>query len=208
MAEENISDEQFRLVDAWLREYVSVAHPEVGRAGPVCPFMPRALKQQAVQIRVRPDIDGSSESELIDELRAEIHDFAGSGRPHSNSGVVLESRIIVMPRMDAVGWGRLDAVYEYVKHDAVESGTMIGSFHPRCDDRAIRNSEFQVSIAPVAMLAIRHMAPHDVLFLNESGRWFKEYESRFRSHFERNQVRDPLLLSLYNTARARHGCSA
>jgi heptaprenyl diphosphate synthase len=191
--------------DTWLREYVSASDPRVGRSGPVCPFIPRALKLNEVETRVRCDIDGSSESELIDKLWAEISDFAGHGRPKSNSGVLLESRIVVMPRLDPAGWERMDTVYEHLKQLAVESGKMIGKFHPRCDDRAVRNSEFQVSIAPVAMLAIRHMAPHDILFLNDSERWFKEYDSRFRSHFQRNQVRDPLLLSLYNVACDRHG---
>jgi heptaprenyl diphosphate synthase len=161
-----------------------------------------------VETRIRSDIDGSSESELIDELGAEIVDFCSSGRPPSKSGAPLESRNIVMPQMDSDGWGRLDAVYEPLKELAVESGTMIGKFHPGCDDRAIRNSEFKVSISPVAMLAIRHMAPHDILFLNDSERWFREYDSRFSAHFEHNKVRDPFLLSLYSKARVSYGSSA
>jgi heptaprenyl diphosphate synthase len=169
--------------------------------------MPRALRQHAVETRVRPDIVGSSEAELIDELWIEVSDFGSSAHPKKSSGVSLESRVIVMPRLDAAGWERLDKVYEHLKHMAVESGKMIGKFHPLCDDRAVRNAEFPVSVAPVAMLAIRHMAPHDILFLNASARWFKAYDSRFRSHFQRNQIRDPLLLSLYGKARDRHGSS-
>jgi heptaprenyl diphosphate synthase len=204
MPDESSSDEQLGRVNAWLREYVCVSDPRVGRSGPVCPFMPRALQQHAVETRIRHDIVGSSESELIGELWAEISDFGGAAHSKKNSGISLESKIVIMPRMKAAGWERLDTVYEQLKHLAVESGKMIGKFHPRCDDRAVRNSEFRVSVAPVAMLAIRHMAPHDILFLNESERWFKAYDSRFRSHFQRNQIRDHLLLSLYSEARDRH----
>ncbi|GAA5176386.1 hypothetical protein GCM10023321_84640 [Pseudonocardia eucalypti] len=205
MPDERITDEQFRQVDAWLREYVSVGDPRVGRSGPVCPFIPRALKQREVQTRVREDIDGSSELELIEQLRAEIGEFGAAGRPKSSSGVSLESWVVVMPSMESEGWARLDKVYEQLKQFAVSSGKMIGIFHPECDDRAVRNPDFRVSIAPVAMLAIRHMAPHDILFLNDSERWFKEYDSRFRSHYERNQVRDPLLLTLYRKANQLYG---
>jgi hypothetical protein len=207
MIDENHSDEYRRLVDAWLREYVSVGDRRVGRSGPVCPFIPHALAQHAVDTHIRYDIDGSSEPELNNELRAEISEFGKAGRPPHNTGVLLESRLIVMPRMGPAGWERLDAVYAYLKGFAVGLGLMIGQFHPRCDERAVRNSDFRVSIAPIAMLAIRHMAPHDILFLHPSGRWFKEYDSRFRSHFERGRIRDSLLLSLYSRARDSHGLS-
>jgi heptaprenyl diphosphate synthase len=161
-----------------------------------------------VETRIRDDIDGSDESELDRELRAEISDFGAAGRPLHNSGVLLESRLIVMPRMGPAGWDCLDVVYAYLKDFAVESGLMIGQFHPRCDERAVRNPDFAVSVAPVAMLAIRHMAPHDILFLHHSGQWFKEYDLRFGSHFERGRIRDPLLLSLYREARDQHGIPA
>jgi hypothetical protein len=48
------------------------------------------------------------------------------------------------------------------------------------------------------------MAPHDILFLHRSARWFAQYDLRFGSHFERGRVRDSLLLSLYSQARDRH----
>jgi heptaprenyl diphosphate synthase len=204
MIDENHSDACRRLVDAWLREFISVGDRRIGRSGPVCPFIPRALAQHAVETAIRYDIDGSSGPELSDKLRAEISEFGKKGRPPHNTGVLLESRLIVMPRMDPEGWERLNAVHAYLKNYAAELGLMIGQFHPDCDERAVRNSGFRVSIAPIAMLAIRHMAPHDILFLHHSERWFKEYDSRFRSHF---RIRDSLLLSLYSRARDRYGLS-
>jgi hypothetical protein len=205
MTDEKRSDEYRDLVDAWLRDYVSAADRRVGRTGPVCPFIPRALVEGAVDICVRYDIDGSDEAELYDELRAEIRRFGEVGRPPQSSGVSLDSRLIVMPRMGPAGWDRLDAVYyARLKDSAVQSGLMVGQFHPRCDERAVRNPEFQVSVAPVALLAMRHMAPHDILFLHRSGRWFEQYDLRFGPHFQRGRIRDPLLLSLYREACDRH----
>jgi hypothetical protein len=202
------SGEYRRLVDAWLRDYVSVGDRRVGRSGPVCPFIPRALAQHALRTGIRYDIAGHNESELMDKLRAEISEFAAEGRPLRNTGVQLESRLVVMPCLDAKGWECLDAVYRHLKDFVVERGLMIGQFHPHCDERAARNPDFRVSVAPVAMLAIRYMAPHDILFLHHSERWFKEYDSRFRPHYERGRIRDSFLLALYNTARDRNGPTA
>jgi uncharacterized protein DUF6875 len=204
MIDESHSTEYRRLVDAWLREHVAVGDRRVGRSGPVCPFIPHALAQHAVRTDIRYDIAGSSESELIDKLRAEISEFAAAGRPLRNTGVQLESKLVVMPCLDTEGWERLDAAYGHLKDFAVERGLMVGQFHPRCDERAVRNPDFRVSVAPVAMLAIRHMAPHDILFLHRSERWFNEYHSRFQSYYQRGRIRDSLLLSLYRAARDRH----
>jgi hypothetical protein len=201
--DENHSDEYLRLADAWLREYVAVGDRRVGRSGPVCPFIPRALDQHALDARIRYDINGSSEPDLRNQLRTEISEFGDADRPPHRSGVILQSRLIIMPQLGPEGWECLDAAYGHLKNFAVELGLMIGQFHPRCDERAVRNPDFRVSVAPVAMLAIRHMAPHDILFLHRSERWFKEYDSRFRSQFERGRIRDSLLLSLYGSARDR-----
>ena len=205
MMDDEHFEEYFRLVGDWLRDYVSGADQRVGRSGPVCPFVPRALAERDVDIRMRCDLDGSSAAELDEELRAEIRAFGEEERPPHRSGVLLESRLIVMPRMGPPGWSCLDVVYANLKNFAVESGLMVGQFHPLCDERAVRNPDFRVSVAPVAMLAIRHMAPHDILFLHGSGRWFKEYDMRFGSHFQRGRIRDSLLLSLYREAREQHG---
>ena len=78
---ENHSDEYRGLADAWLREYVAVDDRRIGRSGPVCPFMPRALNEHALEALIRYDIDGSSEPELINKLRAEISEF-GAGAGH------------------------------------------------------------------------------------------------------------------------------
>jgi hypothetical protein len=207
MIDEFDPDEHHSIVHTWLREYVSVSDRRIGRSGPVCPFVPRALNEHALETRIRYDIDGSDSQELLSTLQTEIREFGTVGHPSRNSGVLLHSRLIVMPRMGPEGWDRLDEVYEHLKDFAVQRGLMIGQFHPNCDERAIRNSGFRVSIAPVALLAIRHMAPHDILFLHDSERWFGEYHSRFHSHFDRGRVRDPLLLSLYSRARDRHDLS-
>src|SRR3954454_5405026 len=126
-------DEYSRLVDVWLREYVSADDRRVGRSGPVCPFTPRALVEGAVDIRVRYDIDGTSEPELEAQLRAEILEFGEAGRPPRSSGVSLECRLTVMPRTGPAEWDRLDAVYHAgLKDFAVQAGVMIGQFHPAC----------------------------------------------------------------------------
>lgn len=195
----------YAVVDRWLREYVSKPEPELGRAGPVCPFVPPAINDEAVQFSFRYDADGHSERRLREVIDQELAEFDAQAKPLPRSGALLDCRLVVLPATGPDGWRRLDEVYGSLKDAAVQAGLMIGQFHPVCDEPAVRNPGFRVSVAPVGMFAIRRMAPHDVLFLHETARWFASYDRRFRAYYERGRVRDPLLLRLHRTALTRHG---
>lgn len=198
-------EEDLAKVDTWLRQYVGRPDPQLGRNGPVCPFVPPALNDNAIQFSFYYDVDGSSGSHIREVLERELADFSVTAEQLPKSGTSLESRLVVLPDTGPEGWRRLDEVYEALKNTAVSSGLMIGQFHPLCDERAVRNPAFRVSVAPVGLFAMRRMAPHDVLFLHERHSWLRTYDDLFRSHYERGRVRDPLLRELYQHGLEKHG---
>ncbi|MEV7939378.1 DUF6875 domain-containing protein [Kitasatospora sp. NPDC088264] len=196
----------FAQVHTWLRQYISRPHDEIGRTGPVCPFIPPALSGKDAQFSFRYDVTGKDEQQLREALEAEMSTFAlGTERSRTHTGASLDCRIVVLPATGPEGWRVLDEAYEDLKNNAVAHGLMVGQFHPHCDERAVRNPLFPVSVAPVGLFAIRRMAPHDVLFLYKHRAWFRIYDQNFRAHYERGRVRDPLLRELYVTAVERHG---
>ena len=98
----------------------------------------------------------------------------------------------------------LDEAHARLKNIAVEGGAMIGQFHPACDERSVRNDGFRVSRSPLPLLAVRHMAAHDILFLHEHPHWFAAYRERFGAQFAEGRIREPLMLGLYAAAERRH----
>jgi hypothetical protein len=196
----------FEQIDTWLHETIARPDPRLGRTGPVCPFVPAALNAEAIQFSFRYDI--GDDGHLREVLEEEMADFESESKPLPRSGVSLESRLVVLPALGPDGWHRLDLVYESLKNTAVAGGLMAGQFHPLCEEGAIHNSGFRVSRSPVALLAIRRMAPHDVLFLHERADWFESYDRRFRSHYERGRIRDPLLRKIHLSGLARHDLPA
>jgi len=70
---------------------------------------------------------------------------------------------------------------------------MAGQFHKNCDERSVHNRGFHVSIAPYPLIAIRHMAIHDIIFLKDNEEWFKAYNNRYGELF-----REPAKLEDYN----------
>jgi hypothetical protein len=190
----------FDKINDWLRTYISQPAADLGRDGPICPFVPPALKANAIQFTFRYDVDAGTEAGIRDALHAEMADFDTVAEPVGGSGSSLESRIVVLPLADHRGWQRIDSAYESLKNTAVANGLMLGQFHPDCDERAVRNPAFPVSRSPLALFAMRRMAPHDVLFLHDRPDWFAAYHKRFHSHFERGRIRDAMMISLYHKA--------
>jgi heptaprenyl diphosphate synthase len=91
----------------------------------------------------------------------------------------------------------LDIVHAKIKHKFVGLGLMVGQFHQNCNERGIYNRGFRVSISPYPLMAVRHMALHDIIFLKENEEWFKAYNIRFGERFKEpeklNDYQKPLL---------------
>ncbi|MFG3092823.1 DUF6875 domain-containing protein [Streptomyces antibioticus] len=191
-------------VDGWLSDYIRQPHSELGRPGPVCPFVEPAQRADALEIRVR--LVGPTPSQtLIDEIvRCGLDEFSEvdwrAGNPN------LRSLLLVLPDLPAEHLHLLDAAHSALKPESVRRGLMIAQFHERCREKAARNPRFEVSYAPVPMMAVRSMAIHDVLFLADRREWFEEYASRFGARYRASgHGIDPLLTEVYERARTVHG---
>ncbi|MEI7031231.1 DUF6875 domain-containing protein [Streptomyces pratensis] len=194
------------VVHAWLESYICRPHEELGRDGPVCPFVAPALKAGTLLLRSRvgmADADG-------DDVRAVVRDMARSFRsqrwPRGNP--TMRTLLLVLPDLRPAGRPLLDDAQAELKRELAREGLMLGQFHPDCPEPAARNPRFPVSRCPVPLLAMRNMAVHDVLFLHDDGDLFAEYHKRFGSRYERKAVADPLFRNTYEDALARHAPSA
>jgi len=206
--ENDVTDERrlpddLSAIQTWLTEYVSQPNHDLGRKGPVCPFIPPAMRADALDYVFRYDLEGSGEEDLFSELLGEFEDFDRTAEPASLSRTSLASRLVVLPNTDATTWHAIDTIYESLKDAAVSRGLMVAQFHPNCDVRAVRNEFFRVARSPLAAVAIRRMAPHDILFLHSDADRFHEYEERFDHYYAVGRIHDPLLIKLYADSRAR-----
>ncbi|MFC8538819.1 DUF6875 domain-containing protein [Streptomyces sp. NPDC057249] len=185
---------------AWVRDYVGQPSPELGRSGPVCPFVLPSLQNGAMRLRFHYGVDCTDKDRTRALLIEELKSFAALSEPPGRSGNSLDSVLVVLPDAGPAGWSLIDDLYPELKAAAVSMGLMVGQFHPDCDERAVHNGSFRVSKAPVCVIAVRHMALHDVLFLREKRRDFEAYWRRFGEHYAGDRVRDALLRRLYAKA--------
>lgn len=188
----------------WVYDYVSEPHRDLGRLGPVCPFVPPALKDGSLVFSVRYDVTGADRTHIVETLVAEMDAFDAAAPPLPQTGIQLHSRLVSYPLLEIEGWQALDDAYLNLKDRAVQRGLMVGQFHPACKELAIRNPAFRVSRAPHALVAMRRMAPHDILFLHDNPLWFALYRERFGDYVDSGRLRDPVMRASYASAVAAH----
>ena len=72
----------------------------------------------------------------------------------------------------------IDGVQRYVKPDFVSRGLMVGEFHLRNNSSGLRNKNFYPLRTPIPCIAMRHMVPTDLAFLDVTS-----YEPTLRKKF-------------------------
>ena len=136
----------------------------------------------------------------IDQAVAEFRELDFAGR-----NPTLHALVVVLPGIPDDRLELLDQAQAERKTELARDGLMLGQFHPRCPEPAARNPDFLVGRSPVPMIALRHMAFHDVLFLHERADWFEAYARRFGSRYRVGLAADPMFVSLFYQAARRHG---
>lgn len=194
-----------RTVDSlseWMSSYLAQPHPELKRSGAVCPFVRPGMDAGGIRIKVISALTPRPDLYVLDSVRRALDEFP----PPELAVRRTSARALVLAFPDLVGRGEIiDHVHAETKDEAVRAGLMIGQLHPRCTEPSARNAAFAVNLAPIPLLAIRHMAVHDILFLNDRDSWFHEYDERFGHHYRNKRQIDPLLRQHYERAAARFG---
>ncbi len=159
----------------WAKEYLCRPHPQLGRKGPVCPFVQTAMDQRLFFLTVYREQPLTSEN--MCRVVAKYRDWFLELEPRHGTDVQFQTILILFP--DAAtdeGLLMIEATQERLKANYVDCGLMIGEFHygpPR--KPGLWNHEFRPLFSPVPLLAIRRMVPTDFPFLNSDARWVASY---------------------------------
>jgi hypothetical protein len=191
-------------VDTWLTEYISANHPEIGRTGPICPFVAPSRKNRTLEVRLRL-VGHAPTPELVEEIaRSSLREYERTTWQGRNP--MLQAMVIVLPDLRSEDTALLDRAQARVKDDFVARGLMIGQFHENCEVTAARNPRFAVSKAPVPVLAIRAIALHDIFFLSERPDWFRKYQEKFGKFFgPGSTVMDAVLVERFRRSERAYG---
>lgn len=192
------------LVMSWAADYIGKTHPELGRKGPICPFVPAAIKAGALHVAVCELGDAARlDRALLEHVHAFQRRFPIT--PETREGP-LASVVIVFPDLAPDAVAAVDGCHTRLKNFLMAHGIMVSQFHPECAKPGKHNQAFALYKAPLPCMVIRHMGVHDIVFVEFHGDAFAEYCRRFSRDFDAGHVTDEHgYVTRYRAARARFG---
>lgn len=147
----------------WMHAFLARAHPELGRKGAVCPFVPMSLEQDSIWMAEISEADATVDS--ISAVISQYRDLFLVTEPTSGPDTINKAFVVVFPNLGPDGAGVVDEVQNRLKKDFVDLGLMLGEFHSANESPGLRNADFRPLRSPIPMLAMRHMVDSDLPFL-------------------------------------------
>jgi hypothetical protein len=188
---------------AWSRSYLAQPHPELGRKGPVCPFIAKTIANNGLFITVHEEVERSAH-QIRDVVLS--HADAFRRRYRATEHDTTTSLIIVLPNVPEEAFDTLDAVHEQVKTYLMKRRIMVAAIHARSTRPAIWNPAFPVLRSPIPCFAVRHMVVQDIAFVGHNREAFATYDRLFRPLFRAKKVSNEFgYVEMYENARARFG---
>jgi len=180
----NADVHQLRLANCYMREFLSKPHPQLGRAGPVCPFVPKALKLSTMRVAMIHSGAGPAPAAMRELVRGFLPIFE-SLAPISGSTAVYKALLLLFPDVPLADAPRLiDGTQAALKEECVSRGLMLGEFHLANNATGLHSPTFYPLRTVCPTLAIRHMVPNDLVFLTGA-----QYPAEKRAAFLRSYVR-------------------
>ncbi|MEV6276242.1 DUF6875 domain-containing protein [Nocardia sp. NPDC051832] len=159
----------------WMTEHLPRPHPELGRPGPVCPFVRQSMDRQLVWAGSAAGGDALTARQMLDIVDDAFQAYRGLISENSSEAHRL-TLITVFPALTR--YELIDAAHQDRKSEAVRDGLMLGQFYPGCAVPGLWNRDFHPLDAPVPMLVLRPMMSTDFPFLVARKDWLYAYLTR------------------------------
>jgi hypothetical protein len=163
----------------WMKTFVARPNKDLGRAGTVCPFVPRALERRTLwlapeQIADRTAIDVVA---LIDGYKSLLL----SAEPVEGDAAIYKSIVVVFTDLAADrAQDLLDDLLEQLGVPSyVEEGLVLGGFYESNEGTAIYNPRFRPFTSPVPFLLMRLAVITDWKFFLDDDDWLDRWTTRY-----------------------------
>jgi hypothetical protein len=163
----------------WIKTFVVRPHKDLGRAGPVCPFVPEALERKTLWLAPEQiaDLEVSAIVELINGYQRLFLD----AQPTDGDDAIYKVIVVVFTDLSADrAQGVFDDVLQHLAVPSyVEDGIVFGPFYEGHEGTAIYNSSFRPFRSPVPFLFVRHGVISDWKFFLDNEDWLNLWARRF-----------------------------
>jgi hypothetical protein len=170
-----------RAVAEWIKTFIVRPHDELGRSGPVCPFVPESVERQTLWLAPEQIGDGGVPG-VVDLMNGYKRRLLESGDgPTDGDSTNYNVIVVVLTDLPAErAGGVLDEVLEHIAVPSyVEDGIVFGPFYDGNQATAIYNKGFRPFQSPVPFLFVRHGVVSDWKFFLDKEDWLTLWARRF-----------------------------
>jgi uncharacterized protein DUF6875 len=150
----------------WAEIYLSAPHPDLGRAGAVCPYVKSALRTNTLWFtEVRAE--EAADAELADARLTELAGVFDELAPVEAAQATGKALLVVFPDVRAEQAKELlGGMLRRVKPAFVDAGLMLGPVFADNEMPGAHNPDFRPMRGPVPLVAIRVLVETDLPFLD------------------------------------------
>ena len=163
----------------WIKTFVVRPHEDLGRAGPICPFVPGALERRTFWLAPEQVADRSV-SQVVELMNGYKRLFLGA-QPSNGDDATYKVIVVVFTDLPAErAQGLFDNVLEQLAVQSyVDDGIVFGPFYEGNAGTAIYNPNFRPFQSPVPFLFVRHGVVSDWKFFLDDQEWLNYWAHRF-----------------------------
>jgi len=168
-----------RAVADWITSFVTRLHAELGRDGPVCPFVPGSLERRTLWL-IPEQVGDSGVREVVDLMDGYRRLFLDT-EPTAGEDVTYKVYVVVFTDLSAErAQGLFDGVLEQLALPSyADDGVIFGPFYEGNQGTALYNAAFRPFQSPVPFLFVRHTVVTDWKFFVDDDRWLSLWVDRF-----------------------------
>jgi len=168
-----------RTVADWIKSFVARPSKDLGRDGPVCPFVPEALERKILWLASEHIADRSVPDvvQLIKRYKTQFLHV----QPTDGDGANYKVIVVVFTDLPADRvQGLLDDVVQHLAVSSYEEdGILFGPFYEGNKGTAIYNSSFRPFQSPVPFLFLRLGVISDWKFFLDNDDWLNRWAHRY-----------------------------
>ena len=168
-----------RTVADWIKSFVTKPHKDIGRDGPVCPFVPEAMQRKTLWL-ASEHIGDRSVPEVVQLMRKYKKQLLQT-QPLDGEGTNYKVIVVVFTDLPA---DRAHGVFgDVLKQLAVpsyaEDGILFGPFYEGNKGTALYNASFRPFQSPVPFLFVRHGVVSDWKFFLDNDELLNLWAHRY-----------------------------
>ena len=163
----------------WIKAFVARPHKELGRGGPVCPFVPGAWERNTLWLAPE-QIAGRGVPHVVELIKGYKSLFLDT-QPTDGDDVNYKVIVVVFTDLPAErAQGVFDTVLQQLAVPSyIEDGIVFGPFYEGNAGTAIYNASFRPFQPPVPFLFVRQGVISDWKFFLDNQDWLTYWARRF-----------------------------